>query len=67
MIISFAIITLIVLIYVRVAILFPRLFEKRVVCTKLDIYFLLYIDVIVKMSITIFLLELEGTQSEGFE
>jgi hypothetical protein len=37
------------------------------VCTKLDIYLLLYIDVIVKMSITIFLLELERTQSEEFE
>ena len=40
---------------------------ERDVRTKLDNYFLLYINVIGKMSTDIFLLELEGTQSEGFE
>ena len=41
--------------------------KKDYARTKLYIYFLLYINMIFKMSINMFLLELEGTQSEGFE
>ena len=42
-------------------------FEKPDVRIILDIYVLLYTNVIVKMSSKIDLLELEWTQSEGFK